>query len=59
MHPVYRSGLILLALLVTSASGAAAQSDPLWPGQFAIFVLDVEHILIAGVVQGTDDRSPG
>jgi membrane dipeptidase len=28
MHPVYRSGLILLALLVTSASGAAAQSDP-------------------------------
>jgi membrane dipeptidase len=27
MHPVYRSGL-LLALLVTSASGAAAQSDP-------------------------------
>jgi membrane dipeptidase len=28
MHPVYRSGLLLLALLVTSASGAAAQSDP-------------------------------
>jgi membrane dipeptidase len=28
MHPVYRSGLILLALLVTSASSAAAQSDP-------------------------------
>jgi membrane dipeptidase len=27
MHPVYRSGL-LLALLVTSASGAAAQGDP-------------------------------
>jgi len=28
MHPVHRSGLFLLALLVTSASGAAAQSDP-------------------------------
>jgi len=28
MHPVHRSGLLLLALLVTSASAAAAQSDP-------------------------------
>jgi membrane dipeptidase len=28
MHPVRRSGLLLLALLVTAASGAAAQSDP-------------------------------
>ncbi len=28
MHPVYRSGLILLTLFVTSASSAAAQSDP-------------------------------
>ena len=28
MHPVHRSGLLLLALLVTSASFAAAQSDP-------------------------------
>jgi membrane dipeptidase len=28
MPPVHRSGLLLLAFLVTSASGAAAQSDP-------------------------------
>jgi len=28
MHPVHRSGLFLLALLVTLASGAAAQGDP-------------------------------
>ena len=28
MHPVHRSGLLLLALLVTWASAAAAQSDP-------------------------------
>jgi membrane dipeptidase len=28
MHPVHRSGLLLLALLVTSAAGAAAQNDP-------------------------------
>ena len=28
MHPVHRSGLFLLALLVIAASGAAAQSDP-------------------------------
>jgi membrane dipeptidase len=28
MHPVHRSGILLLALLVTSASFAAAQSDP-------------------------------
>ncbi|HEY7611867.1 MAG TPA: dipeptidase [Gemmatimonadales bacterium] len=28
MHPVRRSGLILLALLVTSAASAAAQGDP-------------------------------
>jgi membrane dipeptidase len=28
MHPVQRSGLLLLAFLVTSASGVAAQSDP-------------------------------
>jgi membrane dipeptidase len=28
MHPVHRSGLLLLALVVTSATTAAAQSDP-------------------------------
>ena len=28
MHPVHRSGLLLLAFLVTSASGVGAQSDP-------------------------------
>jgi membrane dipeptidase len=28
MHPAYGSGLILLALFMTSVSGAAAQSDP-------------------------------
>jgi membrane dipeptidase len=28
MHPVHRSGLILLALFLTSAAGVAAQSDP-------------------------------